>query len=66
MGPLQGNLDSTAQAKTVGFDDVSDGWMVRLRKLTKLIRQEAGDTQQSEAWTRQRCRASLIHLATLF
>merc|ERR1711957_44263 len=49
MGRLQDNLDSTAQARTAGFDDVSDGRMIELEKLTKLIRTEAGNRQQSEA-----------------
>ena len=49
MGRLQDNLDSTAQARTAGFDDVSDGRMIELEKLTKLIQQEAGNRQQSEA-----------------
>ena len=66
MGRLQDNLDSTAQARTAGFDDVSDGRMIELEKLTKLIRTEAGNRQQSKASTRQRHRASHLHLATRF
>jgi len=48
MTKLQDNLDNTAQARQAGFDDVADGRMVELEKLTRLIQKEATNRQQSE------------------